>query len=314
MYTIPMRPLGFGEIVDGAVQLYRRDFGLYYLIGLVCSLPEYVLLVLWNPYEVLASLDAMDPSDDPTIALEQLGGALGSLGYAFLILLVGLVFAWFAALSLTVAMADRIEEHPSSLGSAFKGALPRVPGAAGATLVAFLLFLLVQTVAFFSTTLLGVGLGAAVQSVWFGIVWVLLVGAVLLLVTAFWMGATFGILPAVVLEARGAMDALSRSFSLCRGGWLRVIGIMMVALIVQWAPSMAIQGLFGTWSLFQGPGALATVSAMEQWLINTADLVVGPLTIPFMVGCVMMLFHDRKVRSEAYDLERLADDLGDANP
>lgn len=314
MYTIPMRPLGFGEIVDGAVQLYRRDFGLYYLIGLVCSLPEYVLLVLWNPWEVLASLDALEPSEDPTVALGQLGDAFGTLGYALLILLVGLVFAWFAALSLTVAVADRIEERPSSLGAAFKGALPHVPAAAGATAVAFLMFLVVETIVFLFTAMLGVAVGGTTQSVWFILVWMLFAGTVLLLVAAFWMGATFGVLPSVVLEGRGAMDALGRSFSLCRGGWLRVMGIMLVALIVWWAPGVAIQGVMATWGIFQDPGNIASISSAQQWLINTADLVVGPLTIPFMVGCVMMLFHDRKVRSEAYDLERMADDMGAASP
>ena len=39
MSILPMRPLGFGEIVDGALQLYRRDFGLYYLIALVGAFP-----------------------------------------------------------------------------------------------------------------------------------------------------------------------------------------------------------------------------------------------------------------------------------
>ena len=110
------------------------------------------------------------------------------------------------------------------------------------------------------------------------------------------------------------MDALTRSLSLCRGGWLRVIGIMVVALIIQMAPGLAIQGLLGGWVLFQSPEELASIGPMQQWLFNTADLVVGPLTIPFMVGCVVMLFHDRRVRSEAYDLERLAGEMGDAGP
>ena len=313
MYTIPMRPLGFGEIVDGAVQLYRRDFGLYYLIGLVCSLPEYVLLVLWNPWEVLASLDALEPGDDPSASLDQLGTAFGTLGYAFLILGVGLVFMWFAALSLTVAIADRIEARPTSIGAAFKGALPRIPGAAGATVVALLMFLAVQFVVFLGTTLIG-AVGMATASVGFLIGWSLVVAAVLTVVTIFWLGATFGVFPAIVLEGRRAMDALSRSFSLCRKGWLRVMGVMVVAFIVWMTPGVAIQGLFGTWTLFQDPGDVASIGPMQQWLINTADLVLGPLTLPFMVGCVMMLFHDRRVRSEAYDLERLALDMESAGP
>lgn len=310
MATIPMRPLGFGEIVDGAVQLYRRDFGLYYLIGLVCSLPEFVLLVLWNPWELLETLDALEPSDDPTVALEQMGSVFGSLGIALLIIFVGLAFLWFAALSLTVAINERIEERPTSVGGAFRGALPKIVSAAGATVVALLIFMVAQFIATMLTVLVGVVF--ATTDIFLGILATVLAAVVFLLVFAFWIGATFAIFPAVVIEGRPAMDALKRSLSLCTGGWLRVIGIMVVALIIQMAPGLAIQGLFGTWVLFQSPEELVSIGPLQQWLFNTADLVVGPLTIPFMVGCVVMLFHDRRVRSEAYDLERLAGEMGDA--
>ena len=84
---------------------------------------------------------------------------------------------------------------------------------------------------------------------------------------------------------------------------------MVVAMIVYSAPPMAIQTLAGSWDLFLSPGEVATISPTRQWILNTADLVIGPLTVPFMVGCVMVLFHDRRVRSEGYDLERLADEM-----
>ena len=126
------------------------------------------------------------------------------------------------------------------------------------------------------------------------------------LVAAFALGATFGILPAVIVEGRGAMSALGRSISLCRGGWLRVIGIMVVAMIINIAPSLGTAALFGLGDLFVSPDAAGEISSTQQWLMNTIDLVVGPLTTPFLVGCIMVLFHDRRVRSEAFDLETLA--------
>ena len=309
MSTIPLRPLGFGEIVDGAVQLYRRDFGLYYLIALLCSLPDYALLVLWNPAEMLEGLEAMESSEDPTVFLEQLGAMSGDLGFALLVILVGTFFAWYAALSITVAMADRIEDRTSSIASAFRGAIPKIPGAAGATLLALLGFVVIQIILSTVMAIVGVGVGVAAGSVWLAVAGVGIMLAVTVLVTVFWLGAVFGVFPAVVIEGRSAIDALARSFALCRAGWLRVIGIMVVALIVYSAPSVAIQTLMGFWEVFLSPGEVDTISPTRQWLLNTADLVVGPLTAPFMVGCVMMLFHDRRVRSEGYDLQRLADEM-----
>ena len=311
MSTIPMRPLGFGEILDGSIQLYRRDFGLYYLIALVCALPNYILLVLWNPSELLEGMQAIESTEDPTVGLEILGSMFGQLGYLFLISMVALIFTWFGGLALTVAMANRIEERPASVGGACAGALRRVTSAAGASILALLIYLVAQAVtAVLSLFVIG-GFGIT-GSPWLAIVGFIIALIMNLVLIAFWYAATFAIFPAVVVERLPAMEALSRSFSLCRGGWLRVIGIMVVAMIVAYAPTTAIAALGGYWDLFQTPGELATISSMRQWVTNTLDLVVGPLTVPFMVGCVMMLFHDRRVRREAYDLETLAEEMGAA--
>ena len=314
MPTIPMRPLGFSEIVDGAVQLYRRDFGLYYLIVLVCALPGYVLTVLWNPAELLEGVDAVEDAADPTVALEQMGDLVGQMGFLFLITLVSLGFSFFASVALTVAMHARIEERPSSIGAAYRGALPHLVSTAGASIVALLIFLVAFVVAWFLMLFSLAGVAVATGSPWLAVLALGILVVVLLLLTAFWMGATFGIFPAVVIEGRSAMDALARSFSLCRGGWLKVIGIMLVATIVGWAPDAAILTFTGMWELFQSPGEVATISPTRQWVLNTAGLVLGPLTMPFLLGCIMMLFHDRRVRSEGYDLERLADEMGASAP
>ena len=312
MSTIPMRPLGFGEILDGAIQLYRRDFGLYYLVALLCALPDYILLVLWNPTELLEGMQALESTDDPTTVLEITGSMFGQAGYLFLVSIVALVFAWFAGLSLTVAMADRIEERPASLGAAYAGGLRRVVRAAGASALALLIYLVAQAIVGVVSVFVLTGFALAPGGPWLALVGLIIVLIMNLVLIAFWYAATFAIFPAVVIERLPAMEALGRSFSLCRGGWLRVVGIMVVAMIVAYAPTVAITTLGGLWDVFQSPGEVATISPVRQWVTNTLDLVVGPLTVPFMVGCVMMLFHDRRVRREAYDLETLADEMGAA--
>ena len=295
MPTIPLRPLGFGEIVDGAVQLYRRDFGLYYLIALVGAVPGYVLTLASG-----ADISSFTPDagSDPVAMLRE-------MGYSFTVMLIGAAISWVGMVAVAVAMAERIEERRASLGAAYRNALRHLPSAAGATIVASLIFVAIGTV------VLIVGGIVSAPLVGSGSVGLALMGLALVLLAVtvtgiFWMAATFGILPAVVIEGRRAMSALRRSFSLCRGGWPRVIGIMVVALIINVAPSLAISSVFGFQDFFASPEALGTVSSERQWLLNTADLVIGPLTTPFMVGSIMVLFHDRRVRSEAYDLETLA--------
>ena len=275
MSTIPMRPLGFGEILDGAIQLYRRDFGLYYLIALVCALPDYILLVLWNPTELLEGMEALEASDDPTAGLEIIGSMFGQLGYIFLVSIVALVFSWFAGLSLTVAMAKRIEERPASLGAAYAGGLRKVISAAGASVLALLIYLVAQAVTVVLSVFVFMGFALVPGGAWLAVAGLIIVLIMNLVLVAFWYGATFAIFPAVVVEGLPAMEALGRSFSLCRGGWLKVVGIMVVAMIVAYAPITAISALGGYWEMFQTAGEVATISPVRQWVMNTLDLWWG---------------------------------------
>ena len=296
MSQLPLRPLGFGEIVDGAVQIYRRDFGLYYLIALIAAVPGYVL-------RLATGVDATslpDPAADPA-------AALGQMGSVFLVLVAGLAIAWVGMVAVATAMARRIDERPASVGRSYRDSLRHLPGAAGASILAMLMYAAALVVVFLvggaiATVLAGSG------STFLGVSGVLFLVLTIALLTLFWVAATFGILPAVIFEGHGSTAALERSLKLCQGGWLRVIGIMVVALIIQSAPSLGITALVGM-DLFTSPEALDTVSATEQWLINTADLVIGPLTTPYMIGSMMVLFHDRRVRSEAFDLETLAGEM-----
>lgn len=291
MSTIPLRPLGFGEIVDGALQLYRRDFGLYYLIALLAAVPGYILMLVTGAD---AAMLAADPVADAALLAE-----------AGLVLLLTAVIAWVGTVAVAVAMAERIEERSVSVARSYRETLRHLPSAAGATLLAFVLFGFVAGVFALGGVAVMLSLAASgnVALTLFGTLGVFAVGAA---ITLFWLAATFAILPAVVIERRGVIGALQRSLSLCRGGWLRVIGIMIVASIINLAPTVAITVLFGMQDLFTSPEALGTVDAESQWLLNTANLLIAPLTAPFMVGSIMMLFHDRRVRSEAYDLETLA--------
>ena len=295
MSTIPLRPLGFGEIVDGALQLYRRDFGLYYLIALLAAVPGYILmLVLGTDVSALN----VEQGADPLVALGEASSVL-------FVILLSAAFSWVGMLAVAVAMTERIEERHVSVGGSYRDALRHLPRAAGATILGVAVFgfvagvILLLAMVFAATLFVSGSIALALL----GTLSVILLGAAL---AVFWLAATFAILPAVIIEGRGVIGALQRSLSLCRGGWLRVIGIMVVASIINLAPTLAITALFGMQDLFTSPEALGIVDAQSQWLMNTASLLIGPLTTPFMLGSILILFHDRRVRSEAYDLETLA--------
>ena len=303
MSTIPLRPLGFGEILDGAVQLYRRDFGLYYLIALAGALPGYILTLLFEP-ELSSLLEDGASGFDAFFAELPIVLAVGIVSGAI---------AWVGVLAVAAAMVERIGERPASVGQAYLDAIRFLPRAAGAALVALFGFIVVGVVVLMVSAIVTgplIGTGNALLAIVAFLGFLLPIMAVGLA----WLAATFGILPAVIIEDRPAFDALRRSLSLCNGGWLRVIGIMCVAQIINLAPGFAVQAMFGIDNLFLSPEELGTIDSGKQWLLNTATFVISPLTTPFMVGSILMLFHDRRVRKEAFDLETAAGIMDSGTP
>jgi len=221
--------------------------------------------------------------------------------------------AWVGVLAVAAAMVERIEERQASVGRAYLDAIRYLPRAAGAALLALFCFFVVGVVVFMVSTLAAAPLIATGNAL-MAVVALLVFLLPIMTVGLAWLAATFGILPAVIIENKSAMDALRRSLSLCNGGWLRVIGIMCVAQIINLAPGFAVQALFGIDNLFLSPEDLGTIDSGRQWLLNTISFVVSPLTTPFMVGSILMLFHDRRVRKEAFDLETAAGIMDSGTP
>ncbi len=293
MSIIPQRPLGFGEILDGAIQFYRRDFGLYFLIALVGALPGYaMLLALGTPGT------GLDPSGTP---------AVGELGLAIAILLPAAALSWAGTLAVAVAMCTRLEGRSASLESAYRGALRPFPSAAGGHLLALLIAVVAGVVVMIPVAVATVGAMATFGN---SVVGVAVFGLASLLaglvVLALWFRTSFAIFPAVLMEGRTAAEAVRRSLRLGRGAWLRILGVMLVATIIRDGPSFGIFALFGGFGMFTSPTTAGTVSPALQAVQNTLDLLIGSLTKPFLVATLFLLYHDRRVRLEAADLETAA--------
>ncbi|WP_419161726.1 hypothetical protein [Candidatus Palauibacter sp.] len=292
MTVIPQRPLGFGEILDGAIQFYRRDFGLYFLIALVGALPGYAMVLAMG-----TPSPGIDASGNPDF---------GGVGFDGLVVLLAVAVSWVGTLAVAVAMRARLEGGPASLESAYRGVLRPFPSAIGAHLLAILLTGIVGVALVILVMILALGLGAAGSFVLALVVLVPLSLVAALLVLALWFSSTFAILPAVLLEGRSAGAAIKRSFELTRGARLRVLGIMLVVFAIQNAVSFGLFTFSGGLDMFTSPATVGTVGGGWMALQNTLDLLIGSLTGPFLVATVFFLYHDRRVRLEASDLETTA--------
>lgn len=108
---------------------------------------------------------------------------------------------------------------------------------------------------------------------------------------------------AVVIEGRGALDAMRRSHRLVRSHrWRLLICLLLVSVL--------------SWLLAQSPGALVTLiftfwldpaDGVQMGLVNAASVAldtVGRIVFASITGIVTtMLYYDVRVRDEALDLE-----------
>lgn len=292
MSVMPQRPLGFGEILDGAIQFYRRDFGLYFLIALAGGLPGFAMLLALG-----APTTGLDAAGNPDFA---------GLFFDLLVLLLATVVSWVGTVAVAVAMRDRLTGARPSIETAYQGALRPFPSSVGAYALAVLLVGAVGTVCITVVGLVALPLGLA-GSLTLAIVFLVPAGLLTVLVTlSLWSWSTFAILPTILLEGRSATAAIRRSFALSKGARLRVLGVMLVVLIIENAFSTGALFFSGGLTVFTSPATAGTVGGVQMAMINAVNLLIGALTSPFGVAAAFFLHHDRRARLEASDLETAA--------
>lgn len=263
-----LRPLSFGEILDGAFTIYRRQFASLFLTALIPQLP----VIAWGGLYalVIAGFGGGMPGQS---AYSPGPGVLIAFGLLTLPAIIGGVTAIGAV---TYQFSRAYTGTPITTGEALKrGLRSSVPLA--------LSYLVVGIMAMF-------GLLA------------FLVGFFVVLISA------FAVAPAVVLERRGPVEAISRSWALIKGAWGEVFLVVFVAGLIAGLPASAVSGtatILGIIASHGDAGQAAAYQAAGQVLGS----LLRTLTIPFSLGTTVLLYYDRRVRTEALDVQMMAESL-----
>lgn len=290
--------MGFGEVLDLAFQVYRREFLDYTLIAAAGQAPAHALVAM--------SLLTVDWTAAPLGAPQLSAAFLGTSAAA----LVFSTAAWAAVASAIAGRAlaldhDGRSDQAPAFGASYRKAVRRLPvllvaGAAAALLLAFVVFgpILVVGVA-----------GVLIGSVVFAGVLMILFGTAGF---AWWASSVFGVLPAVVVEGCGPLRAIRRSFALAGGARFRILGTLAVVGVLVVLPDMALQSFaYGMSSVFSADPT-GIVSSAKYWAVSTGSFVLSSVTTPLMASCLLVVYYDRKVRREGYDLEAAAASLAGA--
>jgi hypothetical protein len=125
-----------------------------------------------------------------------------------------------------------------------------------------------------------------------------------LIVGLVYLGTMLSFAPSViVLERLQIVPAISRSFKLVRNDFWRVLGIRLLGGIVAAVIAGAVTVPFsfgGQILLVSGSSTLAALIALV--LLSIGSAIGQIITAPFSAGVVVLLYTDRRIRAEAFDL------------
>ncbi|WP_461711917.1 glycerophosphoryl diester phosphodiesterase membrane domain-containing protein [Streptomyces sp. DSM 41013] len=302
--VIPLRPLGVGEILDGAVSTMRTYWRTVLGISLTVAIFTEVIVVLLQG--LVLDDTGSEVLNDPDATLSELGDALAETtinsGVVFLISLIGTVLA--TAL-LTTVTSRAVLGRPVTTGEAWRDARPQVLKLFGLIL---LLLLIVaglvtagMTPGLLVTATAGGEAGVALTALGF------LAGGVL----AVWLMVRFSLAsPALMLEKQGIKKAMGRSVKLVRGSWWRVFGIQLLAtvianvvasiIVIPFAFLAATLGGDGVGGFLDGTGDLGWTFLVVSGI---GSVIGSMITFPITAGVTVLLYIDQRIRREALDLE-----------
>ncbi|HST58605.1 MAG TPA: hypothetical protein VLK84_07955, partial [Longimicrobium sp.] len=184
------RPLGFGEILDGAFTLYRRNLVTFLVTALIPTLVLVGAFYLFGR----AYFDA--------ILTGNTGALLGSMGGFFLAMSIGAlayVVLWGA---LCRQASQAYLGQPTSVGDGMRTGMRKLLPIIGAGIVVFMLALVGYMAIVLVFVVIG-GIGAAMGSPAVAVVFGVVGG--LLALAAYLMGIAmfFAVLPAIIVEDKG---------------------------------------------------------------------------------------------------------------
>ncbi|VVJ24687.1 Integral membrane protein [Amycolatopsis camponoti] len=279
--VIALRPLNIGDILDGAITAIRRHPLLILGIGAVMAVLTAGITFLVQKYviadfENLATTATLGPGATDEEVRDLVFGTFGDL---FLVLIPTLLISTLLLAITTGLMATVMGRaalgREVTFGIAWRELQPRLFPLLG---VAFV-YALVTTLGLMLCIVPGV------------LAWV------------FWALAV----PALVLERGTFREAFARSIKLVGGAFWRVLGILLLARLIQSLFENIIQLPFalgtGVFDQVLNPGKVTLPSTGDLLLQSAGQIVSGTIAIPFVTLVTVIVYLDQRMRREGMDIE-----------
>lgn len=302
--AVPLRPLGLGDLLDGAVKIVRINpgatIGASTLLGAVAiTVPAVVSTVfgLGGSLDLLVSEDSAFVSDSDVMGL-----VLTGLSWVFGLLLLSFGGVYVQAMVAHTVQAAAIGRTLTlaQAWAATRGQRARLLGLAlllGLIGSAPVAVFVVVVALFASSGMLGSALAMALVAV-----------PVLMAVYAWYFVKVYTLsVPALAVEDLRPVAAISRGSRLARGHFWRILGtVLLVSILVQIALSLITMpiGLLGVVPPLAGASEATTLVSLVAVQALTL-LITTSLSVPVMAAVAALLHLDMRIRHEAYDVELL---------
>ena len=304
---LSIAPLGAGDLIDRAVRLYRQHF--------------FVLIRIASPPVIVAAVGSVLLS----ISIRQLMGTSSSLSLALASLLgvasVGLLLAGYLFSLIVLGGATRnlvthlLWNEPVSARATYAAVKSRFWSLLGASLLVMIWLAISSSVAGFAWYIVSLSFGLlAVVLAQVAPVWLLVTASVIFIVAtgglAFWLffllfGRIVYVPQAMMVEGKGVLEAVGRSFSLARGNVRRLMAMFVFTFFAFYsAVSVLIVplGLYGWLSGVNQAESPAWYSIGYGVVSECSQILLAPI---WMLG-LSLLYVDERVRHEGYDIELMA--------
>lgn len=304
--VIPLRPLGVGEILDGAVSTMRTHWRTVLGISLTVAVVTQIAVILLQGF-VLDNSASTDVLNDPSATVGELSRALGdTLLGSGVILLISLLGTIVATGLLTTVTSRAVLGKSVTTAEAWRDDRPQMAKLFGLTFLLPLIggaIVAVGTLPGFLVALAGGGEGGVALAV---------LGGMAAGVVAIWVMVRLLLAPpALMLEKQSVLKSLSRSAKLVRGSWWRVFGIQLLATIIaNIVASIIVIPFAFLAAALSGDGVSGFLSGGMGdlgWtflIVSGVGSVIGAmLTFPITAGVTVLLYIDQRIRREALDLD-----------
>jgi membrane-anchored glycerophosphoryl diester phosphodiesterase (GDPDase) len=298
------------EIIDQAFRLYRRYFLTFLAITAVVFVPVNLAVQLLS-VALQGNNVALQRSTVPGSSFdtsESLNQSLTLLVVLFLILMglsvLAVLLQYLSHGALTSAVADSHLDRPVSFGRAYRTMLKHVGPLLGMiglqVLIGVGLFMPTIVVFVLAITAIAAGGESGIGTGFMFVCFAFILMFVTVILYAYVFVRLSVIIPALMVENLGPVQAVRRSWQLVQGYWWRTFALMLVLglinAVISLGPAYLVAAVVALFVQSLDPVGLSAVTGVMT-------VIMEALFIPLSLTCYTLYYFDLRVRKEGFDLE-----------